>query len=219
MKKYSGRNNLKPVILLGGGGHAKVVGDLLALLGAEVIGILTPDEKPGEVCFGIEVLGGDKTVKEYSPADIVLVNGIGQLPEKDIRNNVASKLRQQGYSFATLVHPGATIGSDVELAEGVQVMAGAVIQSGTRILQDTIINTGAIVDHDCRVGRNCHVAPGAVCCGQVCVSDNVFIGAGATITHNVTIGERSVVAAGATVYRDVLAELVYIEKNKTVKRN
>lgn len=204
----------KPVIILGAGGHAKVVFDILQLTGAEIIGIISPDETRGRFCFGIEVLGNDEVVATYSPEDVILANGIGHLVRKDIRKKISVKMRQQGYSFASLVHPSATIAGDVDLAEGVQIMAGAIIQPGTSVSEDSIINSGAIVDHDCKIGKNCHVAPGAVCCGNVHIGDNTFIGAGATIIQNIRIGESSVIAAGATIYKDIPSGLIYISSDK-----
>ena len=168
----------KPVIILGTGGHAKVVADALKLSGREILGFVTPDLEIGTEFCGKKILGDDLVINQYAPDTVELVNGVGSLPKKILRWQLAEKMRIRGCSFATIIHPRAMIASGVSLGEGVQVMAGAVIQSGTIIEQDSIINTGALIDHDCKIGKNCHLAPGIVMGGGVVVGENSHIGVG-----------------------------------------
>lgn len=101
------------------------------------------------------------------------------------------------------MHPKAIIASDVDIAEGVQVMAGAVIQLSCKIRQDSIINTGALIDHDCLISDNCHIAPGATLSGSVNIDRNCHIGTSAQIINNIVVGGHFIFAAGSTVYKDV----------------
>ena len=188
----------KPVIILGAGGHAKVVADILKLSSRDVF-------------CGKKVLGNDEVINSYSPEDIELVNGIGSLPRKKLRWQLASRMRQQGYTFASVIHPNTIIAADVDLAEGVQIMAGVVIQAGTKTGIDSIINTGAIIDHDCKIAANCHLAPGVVCSGGVTIGRNTHLGTGTIVIEYRTVGCNCVVAAGTTVFRDIPDNITFIQ--------
>ena len=198
-------NHNKSIILLGAGGHAKVLLSVLRLLGKEIIGIVTPDYKTGEIVYGLTVLGNDDVVDQYATNDVMLVNGLGATPGSSRRWALAERLRGKGFSFATLTHPNAIIGVDVHLSEGVQVMAGAVIQPGASIGLDSIVNTGAMIDHDCIIREQCHIAPGVVCSGAVQIGKGAHIGTGARLIQEVSVGENCVIAAGTTLYKDAPA--------------
>ena len=192
-------------ILLGAGGHAKVVLGLARALGLRVVGVCDPGlASTGEVSWrGIPVLGGDDAVASYDPRDVALLNGIGQLPGGVARRRVHERFSTDGFEFPVLVHPRATVDETAALAAGVQVMAGAIVQADASIGEGTIVNSGASVDHDCRIGRHVHIAPGAVLCGGVVVGDDAFLGAACTVLPQVGIGRAALVAAGAVLARSL----------------
>ena len=206
--------NNKPVIIVGTGGHAKVVADMLKLSNREILGFVDP-KMDAELDFcGKKVLGDDSVISQYPHNEIELANGIGSLPGKKNRWKLADKMRMQGYSFATIVHPSSIIAPDVFLGEGVQVMAGVVIQSSVKIGKDSIINTGAIVDHDCNILKNCHLSPGVVCSGGVLIGENTHVGTGSIVIECISIGKNSIIAASSVVYRDVPDGMVLIQKKQ-----
>lgn len=194
----------KPVLILGAGGHAKVLIEALLQSGATLAGITDPDpDLAGKKLLEVPVLGGDEVVGDFPQTEILLVNGLGSIGVPTARKGLFERFRAMGYRFATVIHPSAIIASDVELGEGVQVMAGAVIQPGCRVGCNTIINTRASVDHDCRIGNNVHIGPGATLSGGVSIDDDTHIGTGATIIQGIEIGSQSVVAAGSVVVKNV----------------
>jgi len=205
-------SDVKPAIVLGTGGHAKVVADMLLANGITILGFTTPDPEAKSPHVGYKVLGSDEIISDFSPQEVSLVNGIGSLPGDNMRYTIAAKIRNLGYKFHTLIHPSAIISPDVSLAEGVQIMAGAVVQPGVEIGLDTIINTGSLIDHDCKIGTSCHVAPGVVCSGGVKVGNNTHIGTGTSVIQNISIGENSVIAAGSVLYRDIPSNVHFIQK-------
>ena len=202
---------MKPIILLGGGGHARVLLNLLRRLQVEILGFTDPQRKEGDDFFGVNLLGSDTAVLNYAAEHIELVNGLGSLPkDTGLRGELFSTFQQSGYHFKTLVDPTAFVATDAELAEGVQVLAGVIIQAGTIIAENCIVNSGAIVEHDCRIGRHVHIAPGAVLCGGVEVGDHVHIGSGATLIQGLRIGAESIIGAGSVVTRDIACrKIVY----------
>ena len=181
----------RSVILLGAGGHARVLLDTLRLKGVEVLGYLAPASS-----------AVDPGVKYLSVAEVELVNGVGDLT---LRQRLYDEFKSRGYRFVQVIHPSAVVSDGASLAEGVQVMAGAVVQTGAALSENVIINTRASVDHDCHIGSHTHVAVGAVLAGDVSIGERVLIGAGSTVIQGIAIGDQSIVAAGAVVIRDVPA--------------
>jgi UDP-perosamine 4-acetyltransferase len=197
----------KPVLILGAGGHAKVLIEALMQSGADIAGIADQDPAMvGAKLFNVPVIGGDDIVSEFPPGEIALVNGLGSIGFPVRRTQLFELFREKGYCFATVIHPSAVIASDVVLDEGVQIMAGAVIQPGCRIGRNAIINTRASVDHDCIIGHDVHIAPGVTLSGGVQVGDRVHIGTGAIVIQGIVIGNNSLIAAGAVVAANILAD-------------
>jgi sugar O-acyltransferase (sialic acid O-acetyltransferase NeuD family) len=189
------------VIIIGGGGHAKVLASMLLLCERKVLGFV--DLEPSPPLLGIRCLGDDTVVKLHSPRDVQLVNGVGSTGSIARRQDVHDRFTREGYRFASVIHPSSLIAAEAQIEEGVQVMAGAVIQAGTKIGANSIVNSGAIIDHDCALGAHVHVAPGAVLSGGVRVGDGAHIGTGACVIQGIVIGSGSVVGAGAVVTKDV----------------
>ncbi len=196
-----------PVLIVGGGGHAKVLIDTLRLRSARIIGITEADPtKHGTEVLGVRVIGDDKTISEHAPGTLLLVNGIGSVNLPKARKAVFEKYKAKGFTFATIVHPSAVVAPDVVLGEGCQIMAGAVIQPGSRISMNVIVNTKASVDHDCIISDHVHISPGVTLSGGVTVGRMAHIGAGATIIQGVRVGDNCLVFAGSVVIDDVPAE-------------
>jgi len=194
-----------PVILLGAGGHGKVVLALAHAAGFTIKGVCDPlfTYQSPLLWRSIPVLGGDNALNEIDPTKFGLLNGIGQVGENTARHKLYDSLRKTGFKFPPLVHPSAWVAPGTYLGAGVQIMAGAIVQPDCWIGENTILNTRSGVDHDCRLGAHVHIAPGATLCGNVHVENKVFIGAGATVIQGIRIGESAVVGAGVTLVRDL----------------
>ena len=192
------------VILLGGGGHAKVLLDALRLLPVDILGYTSPRQSAdGRFEADISYLGTDEEIASRFDLNVKLVNAIGAAGLPDKRAEVYARFKQWGYSFLQVIHPSAVIGTGVRLGEGVQIMAGAVIQPDTTIGANALINTRASVDHDCQIGDHAHIAPGTTLCGAVSVGHTTHIGAGTTVIQGVHIGRRCLIGAGSLVIRDL----------------
>ena len=205
------------MILLGAGGHAKVVAEALIQSGKTILGLVAPDKKKGSKYFGLDVLGNDDELFSYSPREVVLANGIGALPGKVFRWKLASQMREKGFQFTRVIHPSAIIADNVVIGEGVQIMAGVIIQTGASIGQGSIVNTGASIDHDCSIGQNCHLAPGVVLSGCVDIGSGTHVGTGSVIVQGISIGTDSIVAAGSVVYKNIVSNTTLIQKKKFFK--
>lgn len=204
----------KPVIVLGAGGHASVLVDMLRSQGVVPLALVAPAVGASRaVLADIPLWHDEAQILTHRPDEVELINGIGSLPGNPLRATLFARYRALGYSFASVVSAQAMISDYAMLEEGAQVMAGAIIQAGTQIGANSIINTGAIVDHDCWIGGNNHIAPGAVLSGGVSTGDAVHIGTGAMLIQNIKIGSHTVVGAGATVIKDLAPnKTLYVAK-------
>jgi UDP-perosamine 4-acetyltransferase len=196
-----------PCVILGGGGHALVIIDLLRESGeASVHGVLDRDpERWGRDILGAPVLGGDELLPRlYQDGVRQFIVGIGSVRDTGPRRRLFDLAVSHGLKPLRAVHPRAAVSRSADVGEGTVVLAGAVDDAGARIGVNVIVNTGAIVEHDCVLGDHVHVATGARLAGTVLVGQGAHIGIGATIVQGRRIGEGAVVGAGAVVLEDVV---------------
>lgn len=190
--------------MLGAGGHATVVIDVLRQLNYDVIGLVSPKKCASNPAFKtLKVFTDDDDVLAFAKQEVVLANGIGSLPGDITRVNVHEKFKVLGYKFLTFVAPGAYVSPFAKLSEGVQVMPGSIVNTNAVVGFGTIINCGAIIEHDCLIGAHNHVAPGSTLSGDVCTGNFVHIGTGASVIQGIRIDDHAVVGAGATVNRNL----------------
>ncbi|EFI4460024.1 acetyltransferase [Escherichia coli] len=196
--------NSKPVVLIGGGGHASVLLDILNSNMREVIAIVSPHDVPARTIFsGIKVFRTDDDIFQYSNKDIELVNGIGMVPRSSVRKNVTESYLRHGYQFASVIAKDALISAHAHIMNGAQVLSGTIVNPGVVIGSHSIINTRAIIEHDCQIGNHSFIGPGAVLCGQVKTGESVFVGAGSTIIPGMILGSNSMVGAGAVLVQSL----------------
>ena len=197
------------VVILGAGGHAKVVCDALLSSGvpeSDVLGFA--DDNPaciGTTVMGFPVLGSLDALK--IPRTVRVVMGVG---DNAARRRLFERARALGYDCHTVVHPRAVIGRGSQLGAGVVVMANVVVNTDTRIEDDVILNTACSVDHDCRVGAHSHIAPGARVAGSVTVGEESMVGIGAAVLPGLWLGAGCLVGAGSVVTRAVESGCVVV---------
>lgn len=184
------------ILLIGGGGHAKVVFDTIRASGMGVIGYCD-DNAHSAMSGTLEYLGA---IGDAGGLDAPVVIAIGDV---GTRRRFIGELGGGARFAEPIIHPSAVVSASAEIGEGVLVGPGAVINADARVGSHAIINSGVIVEHDCRVGENVHVAPGTVLGGGVSVGGDTLVGIGSRVLPGVVIGEGCVVGAGAVVTRDV----------------
>jgi sugar O-acyltransferase (sialic acid O-acetyltransferase NeuD family) len=191
---------MRGILVLGAGGHGKVVADILCCAGESVMGFLDDDpETWGATRLGLPVLGGITTYREHMPGGLVL--GIGDI---ETRTTIVENLGGHACGlWRNAIHPRAIIAHSVRLGRGVTVAAGVVVNPDTVLGDYSIINTGATVDHDCIIGAYAHIGPGAHLAGYIHVGREAFIGIGASVTQCLTVGDGAVVGAGSVVIDSV----------------
>ena len=192
------------VLVLGAGGHAKVIADiLLAHPAIQFLGFVA--SRPGDI--GKPIIGKFAVIssegeleKSFPPDEVALFVAIG---DNESRLGVADRYAALGYKFVNAIAPSAVISKHALLGAGVAVMAQAVVGVNTRVSDHTIINTGASIDHDGAVGRGAHLAPGSRIGGGVQIEVGALIGIGCSVNRNIKIGAGAVISSGFSIYRDV----------------
>lgn len=195
---------MKPVIIVGAGGHAKVLLDVLLCSERKVIGLTDFDKKKwGSLVNGVPVLGGDEVVFSYNIDEIELVNGMGSVGSMNKRKNIYEYFKNKEYLFSNVIHPSAIVSSNAVLANGVQLLPGCIVNAGAFIGDNSIVNTRASIDHDVSIGSHVHIAPGVTISGGATIGDCTHIGTGATVIQGVHIGSNVLIGAGAVVVKDI----------------
>lgn len=197
----------KEVIIIGAGGHGKVIADIIEKNGDIVYGFLDDLKPEGTIVISnYKIIGKIEKCIELQKEinDIYFIIAIG---DNYIRKNIYEKYKLNYY---TAIHPQAVIGIDVNIKEGSVVMANSCINSNTKIGKNCIINTGAIVEHDNEICNYVHLSPNATLCGNVNIGDYTHIGAGAIVKNNISICENCIIGAGATVVKNINEKGIYI---------
>lgn len=190
-----------PLVIIGAGGHGRVVAALAQRVGHPVGGFLECSNEP--MVEGYPILGGDEYLDATPTRDIHIAMGLGSRATWLRRWTLCEHIDGLGLSAPQLMDPDATLAASAEIGRGTQVLMGARVQHGASIGEWCVVNTAAVIEHDCRIDSHTHVAPGAVLCGGVTVGEGTFIGAGSVVKEGVTIGSRATVGLGAVVIRDV----------------
>ncbi len=188
----------KEVIVIGAGGHGRVVSDIIKQSGDKVLGFLDDAD-----IKKLPMLGKIRDCVKYKDKYVIIAIG-----NNEIRRKIAEQYSMLNYY--TAIHPSAVISPDVKIGEGSCVMPLAVINNAATIGKHSIINTHATIEHDCAIGDFVHISPSATLCGTVCVDNNTQIGAGAVVKNNVCVCDNVVVGAGGAVVRDIVEPGIYV---------
>lgn len=210
---------MERVILIGGGGHCKVVVDAIIAAGVfEPVAILDA-RHVGESILGVPISHSDQDVQHWRDLGVRLaVVTVGSVGDPSSRIMLARRALDAGFELATVVHPSAVVSPSAEIGAGTYVGPGAVINAEARVGKCCIINTGALVDHDCLLGDFVHLAPGVALSGAVSIGDRSHVGTGSALIQQVKVGADTVVGAGSTVVRDVPAGVVAFGSPCAVRR-
>lgn len=196
---------VKKLMILGAGGHGRVIAECAKLLG-EYSEISFLDDVEPKKQLDHPYYGVLENVYNYIDEYYIFV-AIGN---SKIRERLMRDLEQKGAKFPIIIHPSAVVSADAQLGVGTVVMPGAIINPGAQLGKGVIINTASSIDHDCMIGDYCHIAVGAHLCGAVMVDSHTWIGAGSTVIQNIHICSDCILGAGAVAVKDIDMPGTYI---------
>jgi len=194
------------LVLIGAGGHAKVVMGALNTMG-KIFSVEVRDDNPA--------LSGQSLLECKIKTPVGPMASLTDRIHLAIGNNQARKrlgiaVLDSGKSLITIIHPRATVSASARVGDGVFLGAGGIIAPDAAVAQGAIVNHGAIIDHDCRVGAWAHIAPGAVLGGAVQIGEGCLVGAGAVVLPGLSVGDWAIIGAGAIVTKDVAAGVTVV---------
>ncbi len=195
---------MNKVIIIGAGGHAQVVADILCAMksvGKEITIVGYLDDNPelhGKYFNGYPVLGPISYINRYSNAMVVVAIG-----DNRIRKQIYCNLKRAGKHFFSAIHPKSVISPHVKIGPGTMICAGVIVNVGTYIGEGVILNTGCTIDHHNKIEDFVHVAPGAHLGGEVQIGEGTLIGIGAVVLPRVKVASWSTIGGGAVIIKDV----------------
>lgn len=193
-----------PIVMIGGGGHASVLAEILLNQGRNILAVISPEDISQHPIFeGITLLEKDEDILKFDKDKILLVNGIGMMPKSNVKRQINEYFLSLGYKFETIIADSAYISPSAVIESGAQILHVAIVNTGAKVGAHSILNTASVVEHDCNIGAYNHLAPRSLLCGQVKTGMNVFVGANATVINNISIGEDSVIGAGCTIRKKI----------------
>lgn len=198
--------DVKHVLLIGAGGHAKVVYETLRCIFPQLFIEVRDDDLSlmGQIFYDTRIENPSfPTVTDATNVHVAI--GCNAT-----RKRISEYFLDRGYSLFSAVHPAASVSRQAKIADGVLVAAQSVVGPDTVIDEGAIINHGAVVDHDCKIGPWAHIAPNSTLSGDVRVHEGVLVGAGAIVLPGVEIEKWATVGAGAVVTRNVTARSVVV---------
>lgn len=198
------------LVVVGGGGHAKVLISVLKKLEYRLVGYTDPQDK-GPI-LGVPYLGTDDVLESLIARidGCCAAIGLGKIDQSAKRLELAQYVRNLGFDLPPIVSPAAVTNEEVFVGAGTVVFDGVVVNSGTDVAELCVLNTNCTVEHDCSLGDNVHIGPGATVSGGVTIGSNAMIGAGSTILQGLTIAPGTLLGAGSTAIRDILVPGTYV---------
>ncbi|MEI2418842.1 acetyltransferase [Arthrospira platensis SPKY2] len=199
----------KPIIIWGASGHAVVVADIISLQNQyKIIGFIDNINSELHKTRFLDslILGGEEQLEKFQYLrEKFAVIAIGNCK---VRLQLSTLVLKHNFELATLVHPKATVATDVSIGSGTVVCAGAIVNPRVTIGRNVIINTGAIIEHDSIIDDGVHICPGVRLAGNVHIHQGSWVGIGSVVIEKVSIGEWSLIGAGSLVLHDISDRVV-----------
>lgn len=194
---------MEPIIVVGGGGHAKVLISVIKKMSSFTLLGYTDTTDKGPI-LSAEYLGSDEILADFYKRGAVryAALGVGAISTMNGRRKIINNILSIGYAFPPIISPNAIVHDSVQIGSGTMVFDGSIINAGALVGDFSIINTGVILEHDCSVGDYVHIAPGAIVCGGSAIGNNSMIGAGSTVIHSVSISADTMIGGGSVVVKN-----------------
>ena len=192
------------IIILGTGGHAHSVIDVLEFTGKfEIVGFVSSEEQNIENKYGYKVLGDDSILSELRAIIEMAFIGIGGIKNLTLRERIFRNLQRLDFNIPSIISPNAIVSPTSQIGAGTIIHHGAIIGAGVKIGQNCIINSNSLIEHGSAVDSHSHISTGAILNGNVRVGSRTFIGSGSVIKHDTNIGSDCLVDMGKKVHKDL----------------
>ena len=199
---------MKPLVLIGGGGHCKSVIEAAESAGYSIFGVLDLTENVGKGILSYKIVGTDDDIPEYvNKAEFVIT--LGFIKNPTVRINLYNKVKNAGGKLATIIASTAYVSKYAEIGEGTVVLHQAFVNAGAKVGKNVILNTATNIEHDAEIGDHCHISTGTMVNGECKVGERCFIGSQSVLANCISIGEDIIVSAGSFVRKSITEKGIY----------
>lgn len=207
---------MRPLILVGGGGHCKSVIEAAESAGFNILGVLDMPEVVGKELLSTKVIGTDDDISSYvDKAEFVVT--VGFIKNPATRITLFNRIKEVGGKLATVIASTAYISQYATIGEGTVVLHHATVNAGAQIGNNVIINTAANIEHDAMIGDHSHISTGAMVNGDCKVGKRCFIGSQSVLANCVSVGNDIIVGAGSFVKSSISERGIYYSKIDSIK--
>ena len=197
---------MKRLIIIGAGGHGKVIADAaneqnlyqeIAFLDDNFINNCQNKKLLiWEILGKIKDMNEPRILERFESAFVAIGNS-------KLRLSLIYSLKKLGYNIPIIIHPTAFVSKFSEVGEGTAVLSNSNLQTDSKVGKGTILNTGSNIDHEAKLSDGVHICPGASIAGNVSIGNSSWIGIGSTVKENINIGSDVIVGAGAVVNKNL----------------
>lgn len=200
---------MKPIILIGGGGHCKSVIEAAESAGYSILGVLDMPEDVGKEILSTKVIGTDDDIPQYvDKADFVITVGFIKNPATRIK--LFHRVKEAGGKLATIIASTAHVSKYATIGEGTVVMHHAFVNAGAKIGNNAILNTFTSIEHDAVIGDQCHISTGAIVNGDCNVGERCFIGSRSVLIHGTKVCDSVIIGSGSVIVKDIWEQGIYV---------
>lgn len=199
---------MKPLILIGGGGHCQSVIEVAESCGRIIRGILDVPSEVGKQVLGYPIIGTDTEIPTFADSCEFVIT-VGFIKDPALRIKLYNRVLENGGALATLVASSAYVSHHARLGQGTVVMHHAFVNAGAEVGGNVILNTFCNIEHGVRIGHQCHISTGVMVNGDCQVGDNCFIGSQSVLANGVSVCDNVLVGAGSFVRKSILRPGVY----------
>ena len=209
---------MKPLILVGGGGHCKSVIEVAESAGRSILGVLDMPKEVGKSILSTKVIGTDDDIPTYVDiAEFVIT--VGFIKDPVTRIKLYKLIKEARGKLATVIASTAYVSKYAVIGEGTVIMHHAFVNAGAIIGQNVILNTFANIEHDVVIGDQSHISTGAMINGDCVIGNNVFVGSQSVLANGITVAEDTIIGAGSLVRKSLNGKGIYFGNPAVLKQS
>ncbi|MCM1291248.1 MAG: acetyltransferase [Prevotella sp.] len=193
---------MKPLILIGAGGHCRSVIDAAESAGLSIAGVLDRADSDVSDVLGYNVVGDDDMIPQLVP-DCSFIVTVGYIKSPELRRKLHTLVKESRGELGKVIASTSRVSLHSHIGEGTVILHHATINAGARVGCGCIINSGANIEHDVRIGDGTHISTGCIINGNCIIGDEVFVGSGTVMSNGVKICSGAVIGAGSLVLHDI----------------
>ncbi len=191
---------MKDLIILGAGGHARSIIDIIESTSEwQICGLIGKNNEIGKKILGYKVLGNDTKLNSLRKHCNHAVIAIGQIKSCELRKKLALKLKSLGYKLPVIASQFSVVSKHSIIGEGTTIGHGAVVNANVKIGNNCIINSLSLIEHDSVIEDFCHISTGTLINGGVTIGKESFVGSNSMIRENIVIPSHTIIGASRKI--------------------